>query len=179
MAAVDQVPSLRRRGELVDVLRRDVLEQHGQVHLLLVVGTERRQLLLSDDGEHGRHVELRVVEAVEEVDRPGAGGGEAHADLAGELRVRAGHERRELLVADLDELDLVPELVEGAEDAVDPVARIAVDAPHAPLAGQAAEEEGADVLGHRRAPESQGSSSGTRLPRPHPPMGPRVTRVTS
>jgi hypothetical protein len=50
-------------------------------------------------------------------------------------------------VADLEELDLVAELVERAEDPVDAVARVPVDARHSPLA-QAPQDEGADVLRH-------------------------------
>ena len=90
--------------------------------------------------EHRRVVELGVVEPVEQVDRAGPGGRHAHADLAGELGVRGGGEGGELLVAGLDELDLVADLVEGEVQPVGPVARIAVDAPDAPLA-QAAEHE--------------------------------------
>ena len=78
-------------------------------------------------------VELRVVEAVQQMDRAGAGGREADADLARPLRVRAGHERGHLLVAHLHELDLVGELLERADDRVDAVAGIAVDAAHAVL----------------------------------------------
>jgi hypothetical protein len=52
-------------------------------------------------------VELGVVEPVEQVDRAGTGGGQADADLAGDLGVGAGGEGGDLLVADLDELELV------------------------------------------------------------------------
>src|SRR5207237_3243127 len=65
-------------------------------------------------------------------DRARPGGRDAHADLTGELRVRAGHEGRELLVARLDELDPVLRAVERAHDTVDPVAGIAEYAAHAP-----------------------------------------------
>jgi hypothetical protein len=81
------------------------------------------------------------------VDRTRSRGGEADADLAGELRVRAGHERRELLVRGLDELDPLAVLVEAAEDAVDPVAGVAEHAVDAVLV-QAGEDVGADRLGH-------------------------------
>jgi hypothetical protein len=47
--------------------------------------------------------------------------------------VAAGHERRHLLVARLDELDGVLMTPESAQDAVDSVAGIAVDPLHAPL----------------------------------------------
>jgi hypothetical protein len=87
-------------------------------------------------------IELGIVEAVEQVDRAGAGGGEADAGLAGELGVRAGHEGRHLFVADLDESHGLVRPVDGAHDSVDAVARIAVDALHAPLAEALDEEVG-------------------------------------
>ncbi len=58
-------------------------------------------------------VELCVIEAVEQVDRAGSRGGHAGPELAGQLGLRGGLEGRELLVACLDQLDPVPELVEG------------------------------------------------------------------
>ena len=74
---------------------------------------QRHPLLLADDRDHRRVVELGVVEAVEQVDRARARGRHAHADLARELGVGAGGEGGELLVAQLDELDLLADLVEG------------------------------------------------------------------
>ena len=97
--------------------RGDVLEERQQVDLLLVVAAERGARLLADDGDHRLVVELRVVEAVQQVDGAGAGGGDAHADLAGELGVAAGHEGGHLLVARLDELGVAVGAVERAEDA--------------------------------------------------------------
>jgi hypothetical protein len=47
--------------------------------------------------------------------------------------VRARGERRELLVADLDELDVVADLMEGEVQPVGAVARIAVDALDGPI----------------------------------------------
>ena len=82
----------------------DVLEQRLQIDLLLVAAAERGARLLADDRDDRLMVELRVVEAVQEMDRARAGGRHADADLAGELRVGAGHERGHLLVAHLDEL---------------------------------------------------------------------------
>jgi len=98
-------------------------------------------------------VELGVVEAVEQVDRAGPRGGEADADLARVLRVRAGHERRHLLVADLHELqqpvriDRAAGAVQRAHDPVDPVARIAID-PADAVGGEAVEQVAADGLAH-------------------------------
>ncbi len=125
----------------------DVLEERDQVDLLLVLAAERHPLLLADDRDHGRVVELRVVEAVQEMDRARARGRQADADLAGVLRVPAGHERGHLLVARLDELRVAVGAVERAQERVDPVARVAVDAVDAPLA-EAFEDVVGDELGH-------------------------------
>jgi hypothetical protein len=106
--------------------------ERAQVDLLLEVAPQRHPLLLADDRDDRRVVELGVVEAVAQVDRPRARGGHADADLARELRVGAGGERRELLVAHLHELDLLADLVEGEVQTVGAVTRIAIDAPDAP-----------------------------------------------
>ena len=103
----DLVELLGRHADVLHVLVRDVLEERGQVDLLQVVAAERRPRLLADDRHDRLTVELRVVEPVQEMDRPRPGRREADAGLARELGVGAGGERRSLLVADLDELDPV------------------------------------------------------------------------
>src|SRR5439155_5034541 len=55
-------------------------------------------------------------------------------DLTGELGVAARHEGGHLLVPDLDQLRIALGTVERAEERVDPVARVAVDAVDVPLA---------------------------------------------
>ena len=55
------------------------------------------------------------------------------ADLPAELGMAATHEGGRLLVPRLDELNLVPGTVERADDAVDAIAGITVDATHAPF----------------------------------------------
>ena len=157
------MPNLVGRRNHVDVLVRDVLEQRQQVDLLLVVAAERRAGLLADDGDHRLMVELGVVEAVQQVDRTRSRRGEADAHLPRELCVGAGHEGRHLLVSDLDELDAILCPGEGAENAVDAVPWIAVDAPDAPLV-EAPDEEVGDELSHR-------------LPRAGPPARPRGRRA--
>src|SRR5438105_1257382 len=99
-------------------------------------------------------VELRVVETVEEVNRPWARGRDAHAHLAGELRVAARHEGGHLLVADLDELRVPIRAVEGAQEGVDPVAGIAVHAVDSPL-GEALQDVISDQLGHTTPPSAR------------------------
>ena len=113
-------------------------------------------------------VELRVVEAVQQVDRARPRGGEADADLARPLRVRARHERGHLLVPGLDELDPVTEAFERADDRVDPVARVAID-PAYPVLVQALEEEFRGGLSH-------GVLSADRVPMHHLPRAPAANR---
>jgi hypothetical protein len=84
------------------------LNSVDQVDLLLVLRAQGGRLLLPHDRHHRLVVHLRVVEAVQQVDRAGPGGREADAHLAGELGVAARHEGRHLLVARLDELDPCP-----------------------------------------------------------------------
>ena len=148
MGAVDQVPDLRDVRRHLHVVRRDVLEQRDEVDLLLVVAAEAHPRLLPHDRQHRLVVELRVVEPVQEVDGARPGSGETDADLARPLRFRAGHERRHLLVAYLDELELVPVALERADDRIDPVAGIAVDASDAVL-GETFQQEISSQLSHR------------------------------
>ncbi len=145
--AVDHVAHLLRRDHHLDVLARDVLEQRRQVHFLLEAAAERGARRLADDRDHRLMVELRVVESVQQVDGTRAGSRQADADLPGEFRVRARHERRHLLVADLDEIELVAGAVQRPEDAVDAVARVPVDPLDAPFT-EALQQEVADRRAH-------------------------------
>jgi hypothetical protein len=147
--AVDQMPGLGGLHADLDELAGDVLEQRRQVDLLLVVGAERRALLLADDRHDRLVVELGVIEPVEQMDGAGAGGRQADADLAGELRVRGRGQRGDLLVARLEKLDALSELVKGAKDPVDAVARIPVDAAHPPV-GKPPQHVLPDSLSHGR-----------------------------
>src|SRR5439155_26192415 len=110
-------------GRRVPVVGRQVLQERAEVALLLVVAGESHWRMLADDRHDRLMVEVRVVETVEEMDRTGAGRCETDADLAGPLRVRACHEGGHLLVARLDELQLVLVALERTDDRVDPVAR--------------------------------------------------------
>jgi hypothetical protein len=133
---------LRERGH--------VREEGRQIDLLLIAAAERHAALLSNDRDDRLTVELRVVEPVQEMDRAGAGRGEADARLARELRVGARHEGRHLLVPHLDELEpLAGRSPEREDDAVDPVAGIPVDPLDTPLT-ESPEHEVADCLGHRQ-----------------------------
>src|SRR6185437_13022468 len=64
-----------------------------------------------------------------------------------------GHEGRHFLVPYLDELDFSVGAVQRAEDAVDAVPGVAVDAPDTPLV-QALDKKIADRLTHGKSPGS-------------------------
>ena len=145
--AVDQVAHLLGGRRHVHVLVRDVLEERQQIYLLLILAADRGAWRLADDRDDRLVIHLRVVEAVEQMNRAGTRRREAHADLAGELGVRACHERRHLLMAHLDEAHAIGRALEGAHDAVDAVAGVAVHARHTP-AGEPLDQKVADGLSH-------------------------------
>ena len=93
--------------------------------------------MLAGDGEDGLVVHLGVVETVQGVDRTWTAGHQTHAQLPGVLSVGAGHESRHLLVTSLDEVEAafgdVSGLPQSRGDAVDAIARIAVDPSHTPF----------------------------------------------
>src|SRR5438045_5992593 len=67
------------------------------------------------------------------MNRARTGSGEANTDFAGEFCMRACHERRHLFVAYLHVVDSVPGPIDRADDAVNSVTRITVDALEPPL----------------------------------------------
>src|SRR3569832_1489390 len=131
--AIDDVAHLHGARDHLHVIAGHVLEQRHEIDLLLIMAAERGQLLLADDGHHRLMAELRVVETVQQMDRTRSRGREAHADLAGELRMRAGQERGHFLMARLHEGKLALAALERAHNAVDAVAGITVYARNAPL----------------------------------------------
>src|SRR6185312_7353957 len=131
--AVDQVAD---RGGIVRLLAErggHVAVELQQLDLLLEVTTDRPHERLPHDRDDGLVVELGVVEPVQQVDRARSGGRHADTDLARELRVPAGHERGHLLVAGLDEAQLVLVATQRAEDAIDAIPREAVDGADVPF----------------------------------------------
>ena len=116
----------------VDEFVRHVLEQRDEIHFLLVIAAERRARLLPDDRDDRLVIHLRVVKAVEQMNRARTARRQADADFAGELRVRASHERRHLLVPHLHVIRSVAGAIDRAHDAVDAIAGKTVNAlePH-------------------------------------------------
>jgi hypothetical protein len=121
---------------------------HGTIHSGIGYAIARP---IPDDRDHRLVIELCVVESVQQMDGARTRRRHAYADLAGELGMAAGHERRHLLVANLHELEFARGAVERTHDAVDAIARITVDARNAPFV-KPREEKVADRCRHRVRP---------------------------
>jgi hypothetical protein len=130
--AVDQMAQLHGGRDHLRVIARDVHEQRAEVDLLLEIPAEDRARLLAHDGDDRLMIGPRVVQSREEVHGARTGGGETDAGRAGEFRVPARHERAGFLVARLNERDRIARAIDGADNPVDPIAGIAVDARDAP-----------------------------------------------
>jgi hypothetical protein len=92
-------------------------------------------------------VETRVIKTGDQMGCTRPRGGYTDPEFPRELGMRRRHEGGHLLVSDLDELDLSFGTLQCPEHAIDPVARITIDSPHAPLI-KALNEEVADGHGH-------------------------------
>ena len=94
---------------------RDIFEERDEIDFLLIAAAERGARLLPDDREHRLVIHLRVVKAVQEMNRARPGSGETDAELAGEFRVRASHERGHFFVPRLHVIDLVARALESRQ----------------------------------------------------------------
>ena len=109
----------------------DIGEHPVEVELLLIASAPHGRLGLPANRQYWYVVSPGIVKTGDQVGGTGSASGQAYAQFAGELGMRNGHERAHLLVARLDEVDPAIAL-EGADDAVDAIARIAEDAPYTP-----------------------------------------------
>ena len=104
-----------------------------KIDFLLIARSQTRSRLLTDERNHGDVIHLGIIKAVEQMDGAGAGGRVAKPYFAGEFRMRRGHERGHLLVADLHIFHAVLGFFQRDVEASDAVARIPVDPPQAPF----------------------------------------------
>ena len=111
--------------------RRDVAGEVKQVDFLHVGRAQDAAGLLPDDCYHGHAVHFGVIQAVEQVDGPGALGGKHHPWPAGVLCVPHRHERCVFLMPGLHELrgSGAPQGTKHGVDPVPAVAKNPVDAP--------------------------------------------------
>jgi hypothetical protein len=145
--AIDEMPHLLRIGHHVHKFVRDIFVQRDEIDFLLVLAAERRARLLSDDRDNRLMIHLRVIEAIQEMDRARAGGRETDADFSGELGMRARHERGHFLVAHLHKLHQVAGAIQRAHDSVNAIAGKSVDAVDAPR-GKAFQKKIANLIAH-------------------------------
>ncbi len=147
---VDQVAHLTRHSSGGDIVGGDILEQRLQVDFLLVACADGGARLLANDSHDRYVIHLRVVQTVQQMDRPWTGGRIAKPDLAGELGMGGGHEGGHFLVPHLDVVHEVLGSLQRDVEAADAVAGIAVHTAQPPFI-QAVPNEFADV--HATSPE--------------------------
>jgi hypothetical protein len=156
--AVEQCRQLLGCRRHLGEFRRDVAHERREVDLLLIVGAERRALLLSHQGHHRLTVELGVVEAVQQVHRARPLRRQDDAQTARVLRVPHRHEGGGLLMARLHERGSAARAAQRPQHAVDAVSRVAEDARHAPVPQALDDHVGNRLLAH--TPACPGSAHG-------------------
>jgi hypothetical protein len=147
---VEHVAHLGRLRRFLHVFG-DIGKHTVQVDFLLVMGAANGARRLAADGQHRHVVQLGVVEAGEHVGGAGAAGRQAHAQLTREFGMRSRHECGHFFMTHLNEFNLALQPVEGAEDAVDAISRVAVNPAHTPFE-QALDEKISHCLAHVAAP---------------------------
>ena len=110
----------------------DVREHAVEIEFLLVAGAPDGCFGLAAYRQHGRMIQLGIIQACDQVGGARPAGRQTDAEFAGELGVGNGHEGRHLLMPNLNEFDLVGPL-QGSDHAVDAVARISVDPANSPV----------------------------------------------
>ena len=95
-----------------------------EINFLLVMPAHRQPVLLTDNRQHRLVIGLGIIKTVQQMDCARPGGRKADPDLTGVLRMGAGHERRQLFMARLDELEPVLCPGEGANQPVNAVAGV-------------------------------------------------------
>ena len=105
------------------VIDRDIDEELVQRDVLLCKGTDKVAMLQAGDREDRCMVHLRVVETIQKMNATWAGGCDTNAQLAGELRIGAGHKGGSLFMPHVNEPYPFLLLAKGLEDPVDPIAR--------------------------------------------------------
>jgi hypothetical protein len=116
-----------RRAHHPRVIPGDIREELVEFDVLLRVGADEIVVRKACNSEHRLAVKLRVVQTIQKMDAARARCRQAHTDLAGELRVAAGHEGCGLFMPDLDESNLLLARPQRLHDAVDAVTGQAED----------------------------------------------------
>ena len=137
---IDEAGDVRRPHHTL-VEHGHVLKEVIGVDVLLVHRADEVVIRHPRDRQHWCLVEPGVVQAVQQVNRSRARGGEAHSEPACVLRVSACRERCRLFVPDVHEADAVLVLAQALDHAVDAVAGKAEDHLHAEV-GEALDQDG-------------------------------------
>ncbi len=112
--------------------------------------------MLADDRDHRLVIHLRVIQAIEQVNRAGSGCRDAHPHLAGELRMGTRHQAGDLLVGGTDVTEVLAVALGSSQRPVksaDAIPGVAVEAVQIPL-DQAIDNEVADCAHDRSFPLS-------------------------
>jgi hypothetical protein len=115
-----------------NVVEGDIAHQGDGIDALLELRADQIVKRGAGDREHRRRIHVRIVQAIQEVNRSGSGGRQANAELAGELGVTRGHERGRLLVPHRDKANLVLSFAQRLNEGVDAVADDAKDKRYLP-----------------------------------------------
>src|SRR5581483_2759669 len=115
------------------VVDGDVFKQLVERHILLRVRSNQVVKLQAGDRQDRLAVHLGVIQAIQQMDSAGAGGGDTNAEFAGEFRVAASHEGSGFFMPYLDEANFVLYFPEGFDKAVDAVSGKSEDCIDAPV----------------------------------------------
>ena len=103
------------------VVHGDIHEDFIQLHVLLRIGMNEVVILKAGHGKNGLSVELRIIQAIQQMQTARSRRRETDAELPRVFRVSTSHERGGFLVAYLDESNLVRALSKRFHDSVDAV----------------------------------------------------------
>src|SRR5262249_5862964 len=112
-----------RRTHYPRAVDRHIYEDAVEIDVLLRMRVDQVVIMVAGNREHRLPIHLGIIETVEEVNAPRAGGGQAAAELPGELGVAARGKACRFLMAHLDEADLLLPLPQRLHYAVNPVSR--------------------------------------------------------
>src|SRR6185437_555342 len=115
------------------VVFADVHEELVQINVLLVMSADQIMKGMASNCQHWLTVALGVVQTIEQVNAAGAGGCQAHAQLAGIFSISAGGKGGCFLMPHLDEFDVFLVRTESFKNAVDSVSRKSKNGVNAPI----------------------------------------------
>jgi hypothetical protein len=155
-ATIGKRHAARELHDVLDVMRAHhtrivhahIGEQLIELNVLLRERVEKIVELQASYGEHRLSIKLGIIEAVEKVNTAGSRRRQANTKTARPLGVGARTECSRLLVANLNEADIVFAQSERFDNAVDAVARQTKDSIHVPTDQSFNENIGSGGLSH-------------------------------